>query len=1179
MSPRTRRTGLIAVLLLAASGAATGLLNWRYHLTDATMVLGLAGGVIGLPGLWLTFAGYRDDRRSEDESASLESVVDELAAAVRDQWYDEAARRQLNDPSPLPVRWRAADLDLVTPWAELERLARHGVGWPQPLSGGVWAGAPEELEGGEDELAEVWKKVPTGRLLVLGEPGAGKTMLLVRLVLDLLAAGRRSPGSQVPLLVSVASWDPFTQDLYTWLAGRMVLDFPALGRLAPAGAGRENDVSIARALLDRGLIMMVLDGLDEIPADARTHALAGINQVILPGQALIVSSRTDDYRTAARPPVGGEVTLAGTAGIELCALRPVDVIEYLRKSAGGPAGERRWVNVAGALAAQAAAAAPDAPLSAITTPLMATLARAIYNPSPGEDATSLPDPDELLIPSARSQVEERLLDGLIPAAYRPHPSRQPRNSPEQARRWLGYFAYQLELEHRGVSDVAWWQFRGPRPPARSWLRRLSAVGICGMYAVCAAVAVLALFRLAIGVYPWDFAVSAVVYTASAFAIVGLVTGSTADAQRAAIAAGIVGGLTATLGLNNPTTMPPAAELALVAGIASGFASRAKAAKSGDARTAIWIMVLANLTCEVSAGTDWAFGSRLGNFYYGFLQAVPEGMLLGLTVYLAAALRSPASSPRRRWAFQPVISGILCGTVVFTAGDLLQQSGWIFSPQYLEFWSPLGNGATVGTLGGLVTFLTGSLAGAQRVPKRKWIRNPLFVGIVAGGVILTADELQGSYGLTDGLTYAIFAGCATAIACAHRRVAVAPWCRWIRRPVVIGAFSALAITVSVAIHLGAAMGVSYSFAYTANYGLANNGVDGASSPLLIGSFAGAAVYIANGFATTVRAQPRFRRWFHRPVVVGALAAVAVAAVNLTAIIINFQVEVSEYGPASIASTTVPEEISYSVSLGLKIGLFLGLASYLVESLAGASTRKTSWCLDPLLSGLFFGAIYSIIFGTDVGLMFGVVAGLAVELSVRVGAQSAPVSGLRWTPKGLVAGLLAGALAWIFSIFTYGTDIAPLIGVAVGCAGALILGADVPRRITPPRSPLQSLMRDRSVFLSLAFGTMLILGVAVSIVAGLGDSIQIWTGLVGALTYGTALGGFIAAGKASWGRYAVARLGLLRKRQAPWGVMLFLSEAHQEYGILRQNGATFQFRHVDLQHRLAHTYEREFLSGVR
>ena len=68
---------------------------------------------------------------------------------------------------------------------------------------------------------------------MLGEPGAGKTMLMVRVVLDLL--GRRASGSPVPVLASLPSWDPSCQDLQHWLADQLITDYPALGAAAPAG--------------------------------------------------------------------------------------------------------------------------------------------------------------------------------------------------------------------------------------------------------------------------------------------------------------------------------------------------------------------------------------------------------------------------------------------------------------------------------------------------------------------------------------------------------------------------------------------------------------------------------------------------------------------------------------------------------------------------------------------------------------------------------------------------------------------------------------------------------------------------------------------------------------------------------------------------------------------------------
>ena len=63
----------------------------------------------------------------------------------------------------------------------------------------TWANGPAELTGQGDGLTAVLAQVPTRRLVVLGEPGAGKTMLMVRLVLDLLAS--RQAGMPVPFLV------------------------------------------------------------------------------------------------------------------------------------------------------------------------------------------------------------------------------------------------------------------------------------------------------------------------------------------------------------------------------------------------------------------------------------------------------------------------------------------------------------------------------------------------------------------------------------------------------------------------------------------------------------------------------------------------------------------------------------------------------------------------------------------------------------------------------------------------------------------------------------------------------------------------------------------------------------------------------------------------------------------
>jgi hypothetical protein len=111
--------------------------------------------------------------------------------------------------------------------------------------------------------------VPTGRLVVLGEPGTGKTMLMVGLVLDLLNPGRRNNGGPVPVLASLASWDPASQDLHGWLGATLITAYPALAAAAPPGSAGRNRFE---ALAEAGLILPVLDGLDEIPGPTRRRS-------------------------------------------------------------------------------------------------------------------------------------------------------------------------------------------------------------------------------------------------------------------------------------------------------------------------------------------------------------------------------------------------------------------------------------------------------------------------------------------------------------------------------------------------------------------------------------------------------------------------------------------------------------------------------------------------------------------------------------------------------------------------------------------------------------------------------------------------------------------------------------------------------------------------------------------
>jgi hypothetical protein len=78
---RARQAGITALSLLAGTAAAALVLAGGYYLGVAATLVAFLGGI---PGLYLMWAAYRDDRAEADarfEKLDLGEVADELAVA------------------------------------------------------------------------------------------------------------------------------------------------------------------------------------------------------------------------------------------------------------------------------------------------------------------------------------------------------------------------------------------------------------------------------------------------------------------------------------------------------------------------------------------------------------------------------------------------------------------------------------------------------------------------------------------------------------------------------------------------------------------------------------------------------------------------------------------------------------------------------------------------------------------------------------------------------------------------------------------------------------------------------------------------------------------------------------------------------------------------------------------
>ncbi|MFE9749879.1 NACHT domain-containing protein [Saccharothrix saharensis] len=412
-NPQVRTVRLLADALRLDGAERAELFTAAGHAEPADPDEGEPVRVVG-PG-----GGHRQSSPGPVLAADpLAEATDALASAVYARWLREEEQQQVHDPVPLPVRWRPAPEPLRDSWADIRRA--------QPGQ----AVRPLDLTGRLDQVVEVYRRVPSSRLIVLGRAGAGKTILTTRFVLDLLAT--RTPADPVPVIFGLGSWNPVRTELRDWLADQLVRDHPGLAAPGPGGS------TLAAALVDAHRVLPVLDGFDEVAGGLHRAALAALNATTLP---LLLTSRVDEYRAA----VAATGVLRAAGAVELVDLTPADVADYLPRTTGHASSA--WQPVLDHVREH-----PDSALAAVlTTPLMVALARRIYSDTPGHDPAELVDTDRF---ADRESLERHLLGGFVPAVYQQRPGVRAYDI-DHVRRWLGHLAD--HLSRLGTHDLAWWQ--------------------------------------------------------------------------------------------------------------------------------------------------------------------------------------------------------------------------------------------------------------------------------------------------------------------------------------------------------------------------------------------------------------------------------------------------------------------------------------------------------------------------------------------------------------------------------------------------------------------------------------------------------------------------------------------------------------------------------------------------
>jgi DNA polymerase III delta prime subunit len=267
----------------------------------------------------------------------------------------------------------------------------------------------------EDSIAAVFTAAQN-TLLVLGEPGAGKTTALLELARDLVARARQAAHEPAPAVLALSTWTAEQKDFADWIVAELGLRYQVPKR-------------IARGWLDDARLALLLDGLDEVPAERRETCVAAINAFEQkhhpPG--LAVTCRVAEYEALA-------VKLRLRAAISLQPLTPEQVERYFAAAGAGLEHLRRALR-------------EDAGLRELArTPLMLSVMTMAWRDAPAAAVAG---------PAGDTPEERRrqLFDAYVQAALHRRGKATGGFTSAQAVHWLAWLAQRMQAHGQTIFAV------------------------------------------------------------------------------------------------------------------------------------------------------------------------------------------------------------------------------------------------------------------------------------------------------------------------------------------------------------------------------------------------------------------------------------------------------------------------------------------------------------------------------------------------------------------------------------------------------------------------------------------------------------------------------------------------------------------------------------------------------
>ncbi len=156
-----------------------------------------------------------------------------------------------------------------------------------PLSAEIKIGAlPSQPLPLGTEILEVFERSDiSGRLLILGEPGAGKTTTLLDLAKGLVERASDDSAAPIPVIFALSAWKDPKQEMKDWLIAELKSKYGVR-------------IDIGKKWIEAKQLLPLLDGLDEVKPEHQESCVNAINRLLGSDDRpsdLVVCSRREEY--------------------------------------------------------------------------------------------------------------------------------------------------------------------------------------------------------------------------------------------------------------------------------------------------------------------------------------------------------------------------------------------------------------------------------------------------------------------------------------------------------------------------------------------------------------------------------------------------------------------------------------------------------------------------------------------------------------------------------------------------------------------------------------------------------------------------------------------------------------------------------------------------------------------